>query len=222
MKETNPNKLLYSAFFIEDSLQDWIDRTAGDYLHTIIGKGAESKIIDAAHGLGHRLKTGHDVQGFMEMMNDQGIDGAAKWFQHMFSDLMSPDGIPLPGASHLYRFLEDAGLNVRETFFIDWGCASATDIISGGLSLLILARMHKISTEGKRIKRLASLSIGQVLFVTLAEVNPFFMATIPLQMLLMRHEWKKSQLKRLESRLLISRQRVEETEQLLLRVRKEC
>ena len=120
----------------------------------------------------------------------------------MFSDLMSPDGIPLPGASYLYNFLEETlGINVSEQFFVDWACVSATDIVAAGLSLLILARMHKISSEEKRLKRLFGLTIGQIALIILAETNPFYLATIPLQVLLMNHEWKKSQLKSIKAKL---------------------
>ena len=213
-------KPLYTALFTEGLFQEWIDKTAGKYLHEIIGKGAENAIIDAAHGLGHRLKTGHDFLGFMDVVQEEGTNGIAEWFQHMFSDLMSPDGIPIPGATYVYRFLEDTiKLDISEKFFIDWACVSATDIISGGLSLLILARMYSLATEEKRIKRLASLTVGQILLITIAEANPFFTATIPLQALLMKHEWKKWQLKRIERRLLLSRKIVQDADHLLEQIK---
>jgi len=98
------DKLIYVALFTEGAIQDFIDETAGKYLHEIIGKGVESSIIDAAAGVGHRLKAGHDVSGLIKMIEAKGGGGAETWFQHMFADLMSPDGIPLPGASHLYSF----------------------------------------------------------------------------------------------------------------------
>lgn len=221
MKQENSDNPIYAALFTESAFQDWIDKTAGSFLHEVIGKGAESQIIDYAIGLGHRLKAGHDLLGFTELIKEQGLGGAADWFQHMFSDLMSPDGIPLHGASYIYRFLEvTVGVDVSEKFFIDWSCISATDIVSGGLSLLILARMHKHATEGKRIRRLATLTIGQILAVSLFEANPFFLVTIPIQVILMRHEWQKWQLKRLENRLLLSRQVVQGSDQLLERIKR--
>lgn len=221
MNQETPDKPIYAAFFAESAFQEWIDKTAGNFLHEIIGKGAENAIMDAAHGLGHRLKTGHDLSGFKEVLQKEGIGSATEWFQHMFSDLMSPDGIPLPGVSYVYRFLEDTfGLNVSEKFFIDWGCVNAADIVSGGLALLILARVHKLATEEKRIKRLASLTIGQILLIAVAEANPFFIATISIQALLMRHEWQKWQLKRLEKRLQLSRQISEGANELLERIKR--
>jgi len=160
IKSDNP---LYVALFTEGALQEWLDKTAGKYLHELIGQGAESKIIDCASGIGHRLKAGHDMAGFLDITQKEGLEGATTWFQHMFSDLMSPDGIPVPGASYLYNFLEDTlGINVSEKFFVDWTCVSATDIVAAGISLLILARMHKISSEEKRFKRLCGLTIGQI------------------------------------------------------------
>lgn len=210
---------IYAALFTEGTFQKWIDRTAGKYLHEVLGKGAESKIMDSASGLGHRLKAGHDFQGFIELMQEKGLDGAAEWCQHMFYDLMSPDGIPLPGASYVYRFLEET-VGVSEKFFIDWACVSATDIISGSLALLLLARMHKIASEGKKIRRLSTLTIGQILLIALAEANPFFLSTIPIQTLLMRHEWQKWQLKRLEDRLLLSKQVAKEADKLLGHIKK--
>lgn len=199
MKDRN-DKPLYAALFTEGALQGWLDKTAGKYLHDLISKGSESQIIDSISGLGHRLRGGHDLAGFLEITQEEGIEGAATWFQHMFADLMSSDGIPLPGASYVYRFLEDT-VGVSERFFVDWMCVSTTDILSSGLSLLILARMYKIGSEEKRIKRLCGLTIGQIALLSLAETNPFFLATIPLQVLLMNHEWKKSQLKRIKTKL---------------------
>ncbi len=218
MRQEQFDTPLYAALFTEGALQDWIDRTAGDYLHHVIGKGAESKIIDAAAGLGHRLKAGHDIQGFLNLIGEEGLDGAATWFRHMFADLMSPHGIPLPGVAHVYRFLEETiGIDVSEKFFVDWGCVSATDVVSGGLVLLLLARMHKIATEQQRLRRLASLTIGQILLITFAEANPFFIATVPLQALLMRHEWQKWQLKRLQERLSLSERIASESALLIER-----
>ncbi len=203
MRREQSDTPLYAALFTEGALQNWIDKTAGDYLHHVIGKGAESKVIDAAAGLGHRLKAGHDIQGFLKLVGDEGLDGAATWFRHMLADLMSPDGIPLPGAAHVYRFLEET-VGVSEKFFVDWTCVSATDVLSAGLTFLLLARMHKIATEQQRLRRLGSLTIGQILLITFAEANPFFIVTVPLQTFLMRHEWKKWQLKRLQERLSLS------------------
>jgi hypothetical protein len=48
----------------------------------------------------------------------------------------------------------------------------------------------KLASE-RRLRRLGMLTLGQVLLLALAETNPFFFATIPLQVLLARHEWKK-------------------------------
>ncbi|MBI5188938.1 MAG: hypothetical protein HZA07_07760 [Nitrospirae bacterium] len=219
MRQDKNDQPIYAALFTEGAFQEWIDKKAGKYLHKVLGKGAESEIMDSAMGLGHRLKAGHDLQGFMDLMQDQGLDGAAEWFQHMFSDLMSPHGIPLPGSSYVYRFLEDA-VGVSEKFLVDWACVSATDIVSGGLALLLLARMHKVGSEGKKIRRLATFTIGQILLIALAEANPFFLATIPFQTLLMRHEWQKWQLKRLEDRLLLSKQVVNEADQLIEGIKK--
>ena len=206
------NKPIYAALFTEGAFQDFIDKTAGKYIHEIISKGAESSIIDAAAGVGHRLKAGHDVSGLIEMIKAEGAGGAETWFQHMFADLMGPDGIPLPGASHLYRFLEEAGINLSEKAWVDWTCVSATDLIGAGLSLLILARMHKQVSENKRIKKLLGLTVGQIGLLIFAETNPFFVATIPLQLLLMRHEWRKAHLKRIHKRL-------EESEQIKLKAK---
>ena len=219
MRKENRDKPLYEALFMGGAFQNWIDKKAGDFLHEVLGKGAESKIMDSEVGLGHRLKAGHDFEGLMELMQEQGIDGIAEWFQHMFADLMSPNGIPLPGASYLYRFLEET-VGVSEKFFIDWGCVSATDVVGGALTLLILARIHKLATEKKRIYRLSTLTIGQVLLISLIEANPFFLAPIPIQALLMRHEWRKWQLGRLEKRMLLSNRVATEAAQLLDRVRK--
>lgn len=220
MKRETRDVPIYAALFTEGALQDWIDHAAGNYLHHLIGKGAESQIIDSAMGLGHRLKAGHDISGLLEMIKQHGRDGAETWFRHMFSDFMSPDGIPLPGAAHVYRFLNDTvGVDVREKFFIDWTCVNATDVISAGITLLLLARMHRLAKEEQRIVRLGTLSISQVLFLALAETNPFFLVTIPLQTLLLRHEWKKSQLKRLQKRLELSDQVAKEAALVLERAR---
>ena len=214
MNQVRSDRPIYAALFAEGAIQEWIDKTAGNYLHELIGKGAESQLIDKAVGLGHRLKTGHDLQGFMEVTKGKGWDGSTEWFQHMFSDLMSPDGIPLPGASYVYRFLNDT-IGVSEKFFIDWGCVSATDVLSGGLTLLLLARMHKIATEKGRILRLGTMTMAQVFFVCVAEANPFFLVTIPIQALLMRHEWKKWQLKRLDERLHLSERIADQASRLV-------
>jgi len=218
------DKQIYSALFAEGAIQDFIDKTAGQYLHEIIGKGAQSSIIDAAAGVGHRLKAGHDVSGLIEIIKKEGAGGAETWFQHMFADLMGPDGIPLPGASHLYRFLEEAGINLSERAWVDWTCVSATDLIGAGLTLLILARMHKQESENKRMKRLFGLTIGQLGLLIFAETNPFFVATIPLQLLLMRHEWRKAHLKRIQERLEESEQiklKAKETLKIIKRLNKE-
>lgn len=218
MRREHYDPPIYAALFTEGALQNWIDKKAGNYLHHVIGKGAESKVIDAAAGLGHRLKAGHDIQGFLKLTGEEGLDGAATWFRHMFADFMSPDGIPLPGAAHVYRFLQETvGIDVSEKFFVDWTCVSATDVLSGGLTFLLLARMYKIATEQQRLRRLGSLSIGQILLITFSEANPFFLATIPLQALLMRHEWKKWQLKRLQERLSLSERIASESALLIER-----
>lgn len=203
MKPEKRDPPIYAALFTEGAIQDWLDRTAGTYLHELIGKGAESQIMDAAIGLGHRLKAGHDITGLLDLIRANEIEGADTWFRHMLADLMSPDGIPLPGATYVYRFFEDT-VGVSEKFFVDWACVSATDVLSAGATLLLLARMHKLASEQQRLRRLGVLTIGQVLLLSFAEANPFFIATIPLQVLLMRHEWKKSQLKRLQGRLNLS------------------
>lgn len=217
----NPQKRdppIYAALFTEGAVQDWLDRTAGAYLHELIGKGAESQVMDAAIGLGHRLKAGHDVIGLIDLIREHGVEGAGTWLQHMFADLTSPDGIPLPGAVHVYRFLEDT-VGVSEKFFVDWTCVSATDVLSAGVTLLLLTRMHKLATEQQRLRRLGTLTLGQVLLLSFAEANPFFLATIPLQVLLMRHEWRKSQLKRLQGRLDISERVAQEAVLLLARAK---
>lgn len=134
---------------------------------------------------------------------------------------MSPDGIPLPGATSLYRFLEDT-VGVSERFFVDWTCVSATDIVNGGLTVLILARIHKLATEKQRIRRLAGLTVGQILLLSLAEANPFFLVTVPLQALLMRHEWRKWQLQRLEERRLLSADVASQAASLLKHVKGEA
>ncbi len=220
MKPENRDAPIYAALFTEDAFQDWLDRTAGNYLHHLIGKGAESQVIDSAVGLGHRLKAGHDISGLVEMIQEHGADGAETWFQHMFADLMSPDGIPLPGAAHVYRFLKDTvGVDVSEKFFVDWTCVSATDVISAGVTLLLLARIHRLATEQQRLGRLGTLTIGQILFLAFAETNPFFLVTIPLQTLLMRHEWKKWQLERLQERLDLSERVATEAALLLQRAK---
>ena len=206
------DKPIYAALFTEGVIQNFIDKTAGNCLHEIIGKGAESNIIDAAAGVGHRLKAGHDVSGLIKMIEAKGAGDAGTWFQHMFADLMSPAGIPLPGASHLYRFLEETGINLSERTWVDWVCVSATDLVGAGLTLLILARMHKQVSENKRIKKLLGLTVGHVGLLIFAETNPFFVAFIPLQLLLMRHEWRKAHLKRIQERL-------EESEQIKLKAK---
>lgn len=203
MKNKHRDGPIYAAFFSEGLIQEWLDRSAGAYLHEIIGKGAESQIMDDAMGLGHRLKAGHDVSTLVEMISAQGAEGAETWFRHLFADLMSPDGIPLPGASHVYRFFEET-VGVRERFWIDWTCVSATDVLSAGLAVLLLARMHRLAGEQQRLQRLGFLTISQVLLLCLAETNPFFLATIPVQTLLARHEWMKWQLRRLQERLNVS------------------
>jgi hypothetical protein len=58
----------------------------------------------------------------------------------------------------------------------------------------------KLASE-RRLRRLGMLTLGQVLLLALAETNPFFFATIPLQILLARHEWKKWHLAHLQKRL---------------------
>lgn len=205
---------LYSAFFTLGAFQGWLDERAGAYLHELIGKGAESPIIDAAFGIGHRLKEGHDLTGLIDITKAKGVDGAATWFQHMFADLMSPHGIPLPGATYVHSFLKET-IGLSEKFLIDWTCVSATDIVTGGLSLLILARMHHIATEEKRISMLATLTIGQIILIALIEANPFFLATIPIQVLLARHEWRKMQLRKISERLVESKIRVAEARKIL-------
>lgn len=76
MKRARRDAPIYAALFTESAFQGWLDRTAGDYLHHLIGKGAESQIIDSAMGLGHRLKAGHDISGLVEMIQQRGADGA--------------------------------------------------------------------------------------------------------------------------------------------------
>ena len=73
--------------------------------------------------------------------------------------------------------------------------------LSAGLTLLLLARIHRLASEQQRVLRVGVLTIGQVLLLSLAETNPFFLATIPVQTLLVRHEWRKWELKRLQERL---------------------
>lgn len=80
MKRETPDAPIYAALFTEGAFQDWLDRTAGNYLHHLIGKGAKSEIIDSAVGLGHRLKAGHDISGLVEMIQQHGADGAETWF----------------------------------------------------------------------------------------------------------------------------------------------
>ena len=216
MKSECADPPIYAALFSEGVIQEWLDRSAGAYLHELLGKGAESQVIDAAFGLGHRLKAGHDLGTFVEMVNMQGSEGGEIWLRHMLADLMSPDGIPLPGASHVYRFLEET-VGVSERCWVDWTCVSATDVLSAGLTLLLLARIHRLASEQQRVLRVGVLTIGQVLLLSLAETNPFFIATIPVQTLLARHEWRKWELKRLQERLDCSERIVTEAAALLER-----
>lgn len=67
--------------------------------------------------------------------------------------------------------------------------------------------------------RLASLTVGQALLISLVEANPFFLATIPIQALLMRHEWRKQQLARLAERLELSERIAQEAQLLLQRAK---
>lgn len=218
MKQTSSDPPIYAALFTEGVFQSWLDRTAGTYLHELIGKGAESKIMDAAVGIGHRLKAGHDVQTLVELFAEDDLAGAETWFRHMLADFMSPDGIPVPGASYLYRFMEET-VGVSERVFVDWTCVSATDVLAGGVTLLLLARMHKLATEQQRLRRLGTLTVGQVLLLSFFEANPFFLATLPVQAVLMRHEWRKAQLKRLQERLELSDRLAKEAAALLERVK---
>lgn len=214
VRETATDVPIYAAFFSIGAFQNQLDGTAGSYLHELIGKGAESQLMDAVSGIGHRLKAGHDLSTFLELTKTEGVQGSATWFQHMFADLMSPHGIPLPGASYLHDFLKE-NVGLSEKFLINWTCFSATDVVTGGLSLLILARMHHIATEEQRIFRLGTLTIGQIALLALVEANPFFLATIPLQVLLARHEWRKMQLRRIGEQLEEANIRVEEAKWIL-------
>ncbi len=103
--------------------------------------------------------------------------------------------------------------------FVDWTCVSATDVISAGVTLLLLARMHKLATEQQRLGRLGTLTIGQILLLAFAETNPFFLVAIPLQTLLMRHEWKRWKLERLQARLDLSERVAKEAALLLERAK---
>lgn len=107
---------------------------------------------------------------------------------------------------------------MSEKFFVDWTCVSATDVISAGVTLLLLARMHRLATE-QRLGQLGTLTIGQILLLAFAETNPFFLVTIPLQTLLMRHEWKRWQLERLQARLDLSERVAREAALLLERAK---
>ena len=213
-EERPRGRRIYAALFSEGLIQDALDRTGGELLHELIGKGAESQLMDAAVGLGHRLRAGHDLHTLCRMVESQSAGGAETWFRHMFADLMSPDGIPLPGAGELHGFLKDTVGDVSARFAVDWTCVSATDVIAAGLSLLVLARIHKLAPKN-RMMRLGTLTVGQVFLLALAETNPFFLATIPLQVLLAKHEWKKCQLERLQKRLDTS-ERVKREAEILL------
>ena len=50
------------------------------------------------------------------------------------------------------------------------------------MKVLVLDRIHKRANEESHMKRLGDLTISQLLFITMAEANAFFVVTTPIQM----------------------------------------
>lgn len=91
-------------------------------------------MMDSVSGSGHRIKEGHDIQGLIEAFHLEGVEGIGLWFDHMWKDFTSPDGIPLPFAEAIY---EVTGMEMDEA--IDWLTINASDILELGVQQGVLS-----------------------------------------------------------------------------------
>lgn len=82
-------------------------------------------MMDSVSGMGHRIKEGHDFQGFIESYNLEGIEGIGLWFDHMLKDFTSPAGIPLPFAEAIQTV---TGMPMDTA--IDWLTINASDALA--------------------------------------------------------------------------------------------
>ena len=98
-------------------------------LNSGAGLNAVDALMDTAKGVGHRL-FGHGISYLPEISDKFGMKGVGQYFMHLFKDVMSPHGIPLPFAREIGLAL---GLSTGQT--ISWLCLNIGSIVSGGISV---------------------------------------------------------------------------------------
>lgn len=118
---------------------------------------AVNDMIDSVSGLGHRIKFGHDFEGFSEAFEIDGIHGITSWFDHMLKDFTSHDGVPLPGAD----FVEGVtGMGYQDA--VDWLSINASDVIELGLSHQAFALVKNRYNDNPKMKAAVQVISGVV------------------------------------------------------------
>ena len=134
------------------------------------GAHAVDAFMDAAKGRGHRIVFGHDISYLPEIFDKFGMKGVGQYFAHLFKDVMSPHGIPLPFA---YQIQQALGLSTKQA--INWLCINIGDIVAGIFSTWHTIRLREMLKEGNFSKGKVTLhfiATGLKISCSLAKPNP--------------------------------------------------
>ncbi len=131
-----------------------------------------NKLIDSAAGRGHRIREGHDFDGLIDSFQEDGIQGAATWFDHMLKDFTSPDGIPLPGADIATK------LGMSTTDSIDWLCINASDVLEVGGAAGAMKLLESKFRNNPKLEK-TCLAVGGALGIV--DDNPVLVAYVALK-----------------------------------------
>ena len=153
--------------------QGWLVK-ATQVINSGAGANAVDAFMDAAKGRGHRIVFGHDISYLPEIFGKFGMKGVGQYFVHLFKDLMSIDGIPLPFA---YEIQQALGLSTKQA--INWLCLNIGDIVAGIFSTWHTIRLRKMLKEGNFSKGKVTIhfiATGLKIFCSLAKPSPIALA----------------------------------------------
>jgi hypothetical protein len=119
-------------------------------LNEVVGTNAVDKFMDTAHGVGHRIEFGHSLDYIPEIYSKFGLKGVSQYFDHGFTDVMSPHGMPIP-------FAKEVGeqFSLSTTHQLNWLCVNIGDLLSGGIALTHSALNAKLLMSAVRTGHLA-------------------------------------------------------------------
>lgn len=98
--------------------QQQIAQVLGEIYHYgpghIKGWDEINRFMDTAVGAGHRLKFGHSIDYFSQIVEKFGIEGVPAYFMHLLQDFTTIDGIPtVPKAWDVKQTLQLAGVSKK-------------------------------------------------------------------------------------------------------------